>query len=324
MPRRRDCLRTKPPSRCPQAAAARDRPFTGTGVTGLIAEGFDDGRADVPVGAAEPVERVVVVGAGIAGLTVANALAHGGADCVVVEARDRIGGRLHTVDRAGSPADLGGSWIHTPVGNPMRAFAQHVGVPCAARTRCLSWPVLTVARHVGCRPPRSRRASGAMTSGIREAKRLLGQPSVHLGLSPAMSIHLDERPVPMTRKAISTDAAPAALGPYSQAIVANGFVFCSGTAGIDPATGLPGDGIEAQTELALHNLEAILTATGASLSTLVKTTIFYANVEDFAAINAVYARFMSDPPPARSAPANVALPRGLLISIDAIAVLPSA
>ena len=125
----------------------------------------------------------------------------------------------------------------------------------------------------------------------------------------------------MTRKAISTDAAPAALGPYSQAIVAGNLVFCSGTAGIDPATGSPGDGIEAQTETALRNLDAILTAAGASLSTLVKTTIFYANVEDFAAINAVYARFMPDPPPARSAPANVALPRGLLISIDAVAVL---
>jgi len=125
----------------------------------------------------------------------------------------------------------------------------------------------------------------------------------------------------MTRKAISTDAAPAALGPYSQAIVAGNLVFCSGTAGIDPATGSPGDGIEAQTELALRNLEAILTAAGAALSTLVKTTIFYANVEDFATINAVYARFMPDPPPARSAPANVALPRGLLISIDAVAVL---
>jgi monoamine oxidase len=96
----------------------------------LIAEGFDDGQVDVPVGAAEPVERVVVVGAGIAGLTVANALAHGGVECVVVEARDRIGGRLHTVDLAGSPVDLGGSWIHTPVGNPMRAFAQQAGVPC--------------------------------------------------------------------------------------------------------------------------------------------------------------------------------------------------
>ncbi len=128
----------------------------------------------------------------------------------------------------------------------------------------------------------------------------------------------------MTRKAISTDSAPAALGPYSQAIVAGGLVFCSGTAGIDPATGVPGDGIEAQTELALRNLEAILTTAGASLSALVKTTIFYANVEDFATINAIYARFMPDPPPARSAPANVALPRGLLISIDAIAVLPSA
>jgi 2-iminobutanoate/2-iminopropanoate deaminase len=117
----------------------------------------------------------------------------------------------------------------------------------------------------------------------------------------------------MTRKAISTDAAPAALGPYSQAIVANGFVFCSGTAGIDPATGLPGDGVEAQTDLALRNLDAILAA-----------TIFYTNVADFPTINAVYARFMPDPLPARSAPANVALPRGLLISIDAIAVLPSA
>ena len=128
----------------------------------------------------------------------------------------------------------------------------------------------------------------------------------------------------MTRKAISTDSAPAALGPYSQAIVAGGLVFCSGTAGIDPATGVPGDGIEAQTELALRNLDAILATAGTSLQALVKTTIFYANVEDFAAINAIYARFMPDPPPARSAPANVALPRGLLISIDAIAVLPSA
>jgi len=128
----------------------------------------------------------------------------------------------------------------------------------------------------------------------------------------------------MTRKAISTDAAPAALGPYSQAIVADGFVFCSGTVGIDPATGMPADGVEAQTELALRNLQAILTAAGTSLSALVRTTIFYTNVEDFATINAVYARFMPDPPPARSAPANVVLPRGLLISIDAVAVLPSA
>ena len=96
----------------------------------MTAEVFDDGRADGPAGAAGPVERVVVVGAGIAGLTVANALAHGGVECVVVEARDRIGGRLHTVDLAGFPVDLGGSWIHTPIGNPVRAFAQQAGVRC--------------------------------------------------------------------------------------------------------------------------------------------------------------------------------------------------
>jgi 2-iminobutanoate/2-iminopropanoate deaminase len=127
----------------------------------------------------------------------------------------------------------------------------------------------------------------------------------------------------MMRQAVSTDSAPAALGPYSQAIIANGFVFCSGTAGIDPATGAVAEGIEAQAEQALRNLDAILAAAGASLATLVKTTIFYQNVDDFAAINAVYARYMPDPPPARSAPANVNLPRGLLISIDAIAVLPA-
>jgi 2-iminobutanoate/2-iminopropanoate deaminase len=126
------------------------------------------------------------------------------------------------------------------------------------------------------------------------------------------------------RKAVSTDSAPAALGPYSQAIIANGLVFCSGTAGIDPATGAVAEGIEAQAEQALRNLDAILAAAGASLATLVKTTIFYQNVDDFAAINAVYARYMPEPPPARSAPANVNLPRGLLISIDAIAVLAAA
>jgi 2-iminobutanoate/2-iminopropanoate deaminase len=125
----------------------------------------------------------------------------------------------------------------------------------------------------------------------------------------------------MIQHAVSTANAPQAIGPYSQAIVANGFVFCSGTAGIDPATGVAPDGIEEQTEQALRNLDAILTSAGASLATIVKTTIFYANVDDFAVINAVYERFMPDPPPARSAPANVSLPRNLLISIEAIAVL---
>lgn len=126
------------------------------------------------------------------------------------------------------------------------------------------------------------------------------------------------------RHAISSDNAPPALGPYSQAIVAGGFVFCSGTAGIDPATGAIPEGIEAQTEQALLNLGAVLAEAGASLADLVKTTIFYADVEDFARLNAVYARHMPDPPPARSAPADVRLPHGLLVSIEAIAVLPTA
>jgi 2-iminobutanoate/2-iminopropanoate deaminase len=125
----------------------------------------------------------------------------------------------------------------------------------------------------------------------------------------------------MTRQAVFSDEAPAALGPYSQAIVAGGFVFCSGMAGIDPSTGVAGDGIEVQTEQALRNLAAVLDSAGASMADLVKVTIFYADVDDFARLNEVYARHMPEPPPARSAPANVRLPRGLLISIDAIAVV---
>jgi 2-iminobutanoate/2-iminopropanoate deaminase len=127
----------------------------------------------------------------------------------------------------------------------------------------------------------------------------------------------------MNRHAVSTEHAPAALGPYSQAIVAGGFVFCSGTAGIDPESGSVPEGIEAQTDQALRNLAAILDAAGASMTDLVKTTIFYSDVADFATLNEVYARHMPDPPPARSAPANVRLSRGLLVSIEAIAALPS-
>jgi 2-iminobutanoate/2-iminopropanoate deaminase len=127
----------------------------------------------------------------------------------------------------------------------------------------------------------------------------------------------------VTRQAISSDQAPAALGPYSQAIVAGGLIFCSGMAGIDPATGTIPSGIEAQTEQALLNLAAVLAEAGASMDDVVKTTIFYADVEDFARLNEVYARHMPDPPPARSAPAHVRLPRGLLVSIEAIAVGPT-
>jgi 2-iminobutanoate/2-iminopropanoate deaminase len=116
--------------------------------------------------------------------------------------------------------------------------------------------------------------------------------------------------VPMTRRAVFSDGAPAALGPYSQAIVAGGLVFCSGMAGIDPLTGAAGQGIEVQTEQALQNLARVLESAGASMADLVKVTIFYSEVDDFARLNEVYARHMPDPPPARSAPADMRLPRG--------------
>src|ERR1700733_14207795 len=127
----------------------------------------------------------------------------------------------------------------------------------------------------------------------------------------------------MARKAVVSDEAPEALGPYSQAIVTGNLVFCSGMAGIDPATGEAADGIEAQTEQALLNLAAVLRAAGCSMDDVVKTTIFYADVDDFGRLNGGPAPHMPDPPPARSAPAHVRLPRGLLVSIEAIAALPT-
>ena len=92
--------------------------------------GFDDGSSEVPGGLTGPVRRVLVVGAGIAGLTVANALHHAGVECAVLEARRRVGGRLHTVDLAGCSVDLGGSWLHHPSGNPLRRFAGEAAVEC--------------------------------------------------------------------------------------------------------------------------------------------------------------------------------------------------
>ena len=102
----------------------------------------------------------------------------------------------------------------------------------------------------------------------------------------------------MTRQAISTSGAPGALGPYSQAIAIDGFVFCSGQIGIDPESAELADGVEAQTDRALRNLSAVLDAAGLTLADVVKTTIFLADIGDFAAVNAVYAGQMPDPPPA--------------------------
>jgi 2-iminobutanoate/2-iminopropanoate deaminase len=127
----------------------------------------------------------------------------------------------------------------------------------------------------------------------------------------------------MTRQAIATSGAPAALGPYSQGIASGDFVFCAGQLGLDPVSGELAADVEAQAERALRNLAAVLDAAGCSFADVVKTTIFLANIADFAAINAIYARFMADPAPARSTFAVGALPKGALIEIEAIAHRPA-
>jgi 2-iminobutanoate/2-iminopropanoate deaminase len=124
----------------------------------------------------------------------------------------------------------------------------------------------------------------------------------------------------MTRQAISTTSAPSAVGPYSQGIALGDLIFCSGQIGLDPASAvLVEGGVEAQAERALQNLGAVLDAAGCTFADVVKTTVFLADIEDFTAVNAVYARFMPDPPPARSTFAVGALPKGARIEIEAIA-----
>lgn len=125
----------------------------------------------------------------------------------------------------------------------------------------------------------------------------------------------------MTREAISTGGAPGAVGPYSQAIRAGDLVFCAGQVGLDPSTGeLVEGGVEAQAERALRNLTAVLDAAGCTFADVAKTTIFLVDIGDFAAVNAIYGRFMPDPPPARSTFAVAALPKGARIEIEATAV----
>jgi 2-iminobutanoate/2-iminopropanoate deaminase len=128
----------------------------------------------------------------------------------------------------------------------------------------------------------------------------------------------------VTRQAVSTAGAPAAIGPYSQGIAVDGFVFCSGQIGLDPASGeLVAGGVEAQADRALRNLTAVLDAAGLAMADVVKTTLFLADIKDFTAVNAVYARHMPEPPPARSTFAVGALPKGALVEVEAIARRPA-
>ena len=120
---------------------------------------------------------------------------------------------------------------------------------------------------------------------------------------------------------IYTDKAPAAIGPYSQGISANGLVFVSGQIPVDPATGaFPEGDIQAMTEQSICNLEAVLAESGCTLDDVVKTTVFLKDIGDFAAMNEIYAKHFTQPCPARSAVQVAALPKSAPIEIEAIAV----
>ena len=129
----------------------------------------------------------------------------------------------------------------------------------------------------------------------------------------------------MPKTPIATDKAPKAIGPYAQGVVAPAgrLVFCSGQIALDPRSGeMVGAGdVRAQTERVLANLEAVLAAAGASLVSVVKTTIFLADLQDFGAVNEVYGRYFPTNPPARATVQAAGLPKGALIEIEAIAVL---
>lgn len=121
-------------------------------------------------------------------------------------------------------------------------------------------------------------------------------------------------------KPIVTSAAPAAIGPYSQAIEVNGFVYASGQLPIDPSTGaFPEGGVQEQTRQSLLNVKAILEEVGLTLANVVKTTVYLADMGDFAAMNEIYSQFFRQPFPARSAVAVKALPKGALVEVEVIA-----
>jgi 2-iminobutanoate/2-iminopropanoate deaminase len=129
--------------------------------------------------------------------------------------------------------------------------------------------------------------------------------------------------LPADRQAVATAAAPAAIGPYSQAIAGSGFVFLSGQIAIEPATGalVPG-GVAAETHQVLKNLGAVLAAAGSSFARVLKTTVYLTDLADFAAMNAIYAEYFPEPAPARATVEVAALPRGARVEIELVALAP--
>ncbi|WP_174409472.1 RidA family protein [Desulfovibrio psychrotolerans] len=118
---------------------------------------------------------------------------------------------------------------------------------------------------------------------------------------------------------VRTDKAPAAIGPYSQGMISTGLVFTSGQLGIDPATGqMPGT-VEEQARLALENLKAVLEEAGTSMGRVVKTTVFLSDMNNFAAVNAVYTAYFAEPFPARSCVEVARLPKDALVEVEAVA-----
>lgn len=127
----------------------------------------------------------------------------------------------------------------------------------------------------------------------------------------------------MSKKQIATAAAPAALGPYSQGIVAGGFFFASGQVPIDPATGeLAGETVEAQARQVFANLEQVLAAAGCGFADVLKTTVFLTDLANFAEVNSIYAEYFVEPFPARSCVQIAALPKGSLMEVELIAKIP--
>jgi 2-iminobutanoate/2-iminopropanoate deaminase len=133
---------------------------------------------------------------------------------------------------------------------------------------------------------------------------------------------MEHERIKMAKEIISTENAPAAVGPYSQAVRVGSLVFTAGQVAIDPATGqMVGDDAAAQAEQVLKNISAVLEAAGTSLDNVVKATVFLDNMDDYAGVNEVYARFFTTNPPARSAVEVARLPRNALVEIETIAVI---
>ncbi|MCC7445893.1 MAG: reactive intermediate/imine deaminase [Anaerolineae bacterium] len=127
----------------------------------------------------------------------------------------------------------------------------------------------------------------------------------------------------MSRQVIQSDSAPKPIGPYSQAIASNGFVYTAGQLGLDPATGqLVEGGVAAQTEQALRNLSAVLTAAGTSIENVIKTTVYLHAISDFPHMNKVYGEFFKTNPPARTTVGDLDLPMGAQVEIEVVAVIP--